>query len=488
MSSQSIALDRGILDVRKIFWFIVAFEAVALNVILWGDLMFNVFFWSIIVVPLFLLMIPLEPVLGVPLMLIATGMDYLGRIGEKQYLFTLTYFHIVMVITFLSVFLHTFLRQRKKIPASSLWMPFFAFLVVMAVSIIVTPMFREGFMEVVRLFVLGMMGLAIILCVDSKLRVKIVVWSFIIVPTAVSIRTIYEIATEGAFYQAQVIQMATQMGIKVYRSTGTFLNPNELAVFIMVGVLAGFALLFMKNQKLIVKLFIALCIGLTGIALIATFSRGGWLATFIGVFVIILLQRRWSYFFIFAGIGIIALAILSITHPEIILSSFDRFASIFDPMSEASSSSRLSLAKSGIWMWQDHPLLGVGAGGYEYYIYDYKDPYMPQELTHVVLAHTIQIKILAEEGLIGLTVATWFFFTVLFEGIRSLKSIEDELLKCAQIGFVGMFVGFMIYFSVNSDMFNNIYWINIGMIYAIPLVNKQVMKYRSKGDPPLASG
>ncbi len=488
MNSPSISIKHGVLDVHRIFWIIVAFEAIALNVILWGNLMFNVFFWSIILVPLFLLVIPLEPVLGIPLMLVATGMDYLGRIGEKQYLFTLTYFHIVLIVTLLSVFLHTFLRQRKKIPSCSLWMPFFAFLVVMAVSVIYTPMFREGFMEVVRLFVLGMLGFAIIICVDSKLRVQIVTWSFIIIPTAVSIRTIYEIATEGEFYKAQVIQMATQMGISVYRSTGTFLNPNELAIFIMVGVMAGFALLFLKNLKLLFKLFIGLCVGIVGIALVATFSRGGWLATLSGIFIIILLQRRWSYFFMFAGLGVMVLVVLSVTHPEIILSSLDRFVSIFDPMSEASSSSRLSLAKSGIWMWQDNPLFGVGAGGYEYYIYDYKDPYMPQELTYIVLPHTIQIKILAEEGLIGLVVATWFFFTVLFEGIHSLKTIDDDFLKSAQIGFVGMFVAFMIAFSVNSDMFNNICWINIGMIYAIPLVNKHLINNRSRDELPAAPG
>ena len=124
-------------------------------------------------------------------------------------------------------------------------------------------------------------------------------------------------------------------------------------------------------------------------------------------------------------------------------------------------------------MWQDNPILGVGSGSFSYYALDYRDPNMPHMLADVVLPHTLQSKILAEEGLIGITIATWFFLAVLFEGLRSIPLIKDSFLKNSQIVFTSLFIGFIVCFTFNSDMHHNIFWITVGMIYAVPLIYKK---------------
>ena len=253
-----------------------------------------------------------------------------------------------------------------------------------------------------------------------------------------------------------------------------FQNPNFLAGFLMIGVTMAFGMLFIKKYKLPVKIILAVCVGVISIAVVSSFSRGGWLSTAAAVFVIILLHRRWSYFVLMLCLLIITLTITSIKFPHIMLSALERFTTIFNP-AETASSSRLSLIRTGIWIWQDHPILGVGVGGFPYYVFDYLDPDVPRTLANIKEAHTLQFKILAEVGIIGLTIAVWFFFTVLFDGIRSIKTMKDDTLKTIQIGLVALFVGYITNFTFASDLLNNIFWITVGVIYAVPLVDKKIV-------------
>jgi len=123
-------------------------------------------------------------------------------------------------------------------------------------------------------------------------------------------------------------------------------------------------------------------------------------------------------------------------------------------------------------MWQDHPIFGVGAGGFAYLSYQYIDPTMPHAFAWVKESHTLQTKILAEQGLVGFTIAVWLFFTILFHGIRSLRFIKDNLLRNAQIGFIALFIGFIVNFTFASDPFNNTFWMTVGLIFAIPLIEQ----------------
>ncbi|MFC1539194.1 O-antigen ligase family protein [Candidatus Latescibacterota bacterium] len=476
MNSRMLSINRGEIDFPKILLFLVIFEMIAMAVFLLGDTDAISYFFVIVFLPLLLLFIPMEPLLGLPLMFIATGFDFFAQITEGDAeIFVLTYFHIFMFMTFISVFLKHCLNRKLTFPSISLWPPLIAFLTMTLISTIYSPNFMLGFIEFVRLVVLTFLAFAILISIDSKKKVKFVVWSYILIPLSVAIFTIYEIITQGAFFSSQIARVATELGIPVYRSTGTFHNPNDLACFLMIGILLSFAVLIIEKTNKYTKVIMIVIIGIISFALIASFSRGGWLSTFVAIAFIIFLQRKWSYAALFGGVFILTFIVLSIKFPHIILSALDRFGSIINPFSEASSSSRISLIKAGIGMWKDHPILGVGEGGYRYYAFDYIDPDMPRAVASTREAHTLQAKILAEQGLVGFTIAVWFFYTVLFDGIRSIRTMKDKYLQRIQVGFVALFVGFIVNFTFASDMHNNIFWITVGVIYAIPLVYQKML-------------
>ena len=123
-------------------------------------------------------------------------------------------------------------------------------------------------------------------------------------------------------------------------------------------------------------------------------------------------------------------------------------------------------------MWQDHPILGVGVSGFQKLSYQYQDPNMPAALVWVRDAHTWQAKILAEQGLVGITIAVWLFMTILFDGFRSLKSMTDIYLKNTEIGMIALFCSFIVNFVFACDPFNNAFWITLGMIYAVILTDR----------------
>ena len=465
--------DHGAISVRKILFALIFFELVAMVVILFGDRITWAYFFSIIFTPVFLIAIPIEPVVGLVGIIITTGIDFLGQIGEttEEATFRLTYFHLVMILTLASVFLHLLLKKRISIPSFSVWPPIILFLIAIAISTIYTPDFKTGCIEFARIAFMVLTMVIVMIIVNNKWRSSLVVWSMILIPFFVSVLALYQLINEGSIFAPIVRKVATEIGMPVYRSTGTFSNPNALGCFLMVGIIPAFALLFDRKLIKFLKVMLVMSIAVTSIALLISFSRGSWLSTLAGFFFVIILHRKWSYIAYFLILVIAVFIVLAITEPVVVEAVLDRFESIFDLSGDRSSSSRLSLIKSAIWMWQDNPILGVGIGGFAYSVHNYTDPNMPHQFVWIREAHTLQAKILAEQGLIGFTIAVWLFITVLLHGIKSIGVINDSFLKNAQIGLTALYIGFIVNFTFASDPFNNIFWMLVGLLYAVPLID-----------------
>ncbi len=483
MKVHALDIERGGLNIWRIFWFLAAFEALMLlamwfgDQFLYNDLKFYAYLAGILIVPLFLVLTPVEPTIGILLMVIATGFDFLGRItraSEGNVNFNLTYFHIALLITFISTFLNLVLRRRTVIYSCDLWPPLIVFYIVLSYSLIYTPDFPDGMMTFVRIVVMGLITLIVIESVDKPWKVSFVMWILVLIPAAISVLTVYQLMTQGSFYAPKVTKMATSLGLAVYRSTGTFDNPNKLACFLMIGIIVAFSMLFLQERKFGARFILVSSLILTGVGILSTFSRAGWISSIAGMLLIVALHKKWSYFAILGGILLFVTILLTIKIPQLWEVIIDRFASIFDPSSDDSSSSRLSLIRSGIWMWQDHPLFGVGLRGFPKMYYDYVDPSMPHVLMEVNEPHTIQFEILAEEGLIGFVVFTWLMLTIFFQGIRTAFILKNPYLRNAQIACTALFIAFMVNFTFATDLTNNLFWVTIGMIYAIPHVDKRI--------------
>ncbi len=51
-------------------------------------------------------------------------------------------------------------------------------------------------------------------------------------------------------------------------------------------------------------------------------------------------------------------------------------------------------------------------------------------------------------------------------------SIRDDFLRNAEIVFLALFIGFMANFVFSSDLYNNTFWVVVGMLYTSPLIEQ----------------
>ena len=50
--------------------------------------------------------------------------------------------------------------------------------------------------------------------------------------------------------------------------------------------------------------------------------------------------------------------------------------------------------------------------------------------------------------------------------------MNNIYLRNIQITFLGLFFGFIANFTFSSDINNNSFWVTLGMLYAVPLIDQ----------------
>ena len=62
MNSHMLSFDHGEINIRKVFWIMVVFETIALLIILMSNIYGIAYFAAIVLTPILLILIPVEPV------------------------------------------------------------------------------------------------------------------------------------------------------------------------------------------------------------------------------------------------------------------------------------------------------------------------------------------------------------------------------------------------------------------------------------------
>lgn len=134
------------------------------------------------------------------------------------------------------------------------------------------------------------------------------------------------------------------------------------------------------------------------IGVILTYSRGGFLALMTSLLFVFLYEKRKGMFLV---IGILMVAAIL---PRLSDKYINRIESIETYEEDDSAMGRVATNYAAINMFKGRPLLGVGAGNYNYVVYDYT----PEEYRKWVFegksVHNIMLQILSETGIIGFTI------------------------------------------------------------------------------------
>lgn len=202
------------------------------------------------------------------------------------------------------------------------------------------------------------------------------------------------------------------------RIYSTFGNPNIFAQYLIMVLPFSFAFIFYADtwRK---RISYAGLFMLMFIALILTFSRGGWLAIMVAIVILAtLISRR------LLVLGLIGGAVGVNFLPASIL---NRFSTIFNPAADSSSSYRFQMWESALDMIKDYWLTGIGSDPTTFFKV-YADYMMPS--VRVYHFHNIYIMAAVTGGILLLGALLYMFYIALRTSVVTMfmNKGKDQLL------------------------------------------------------------
>lgn len=188
----------------------------------------------------------------------------------------------------------------------------------------------------------------------TKINSRDVLYKFLISlfisAALVSIYGVYQYFTLD-FTTAAWVDVSQNPDVKT-RVFATFENPNLFVQYLIMVLPFNFALIFYARSWTN-RILLTILAAIIGVAVILTFSRGGWLALFVGVGILAtMISRR------LLVVGLIA-AVISLNFlPDVIM---HRITTIFEPKTDSSSAFRFQIWKAAPPMIREFWVTGIGS-------------------------------------------------------------------------------------------------------------------------------
>jgi putative inorganic carbon (HCO3(-)) transporter len=233
------------------------------------------------------------------------------------------------------------------------------------------------------------------------------------------------------------------LGVLVMAAVGIYrhysgLNPNRLQPFqdymttggiLMMALLMLVPIIVHVATPLRVRILSALASIPILLALLLTFTRSSWLGALAGLVVVGVLRAK----VILVAAVVIVLLFVLVAPPGFI----DRARSSFD-LSHPSNQGRLLMWKTGVAIFLDNPLVGVGDIGIEK-VYDKYAPPWQERQGHL---HNNLLMWLVTLGILGTIALLAFFLKILQIEFLSLKATSSWLTNSLALGAIAVFFAF----------------------------------------------
>ncbi|MFH1207724.1 MAG: O-antigen ligase family protein [Patescibacteria group bacterium] len=213
-----------------------------------------------------------------------------------------------------------------------------------------------------------------------------------------------------------------------------------------------------------------LLLGLGMVNLVLTVSRGGYLA----VAAVLLVAGFWYWKKLFRPTTIIVMIICVVAVGYVVVKTFspsgealtlDKFKEhVSNVFYGASYNERVDTIETAVQAWREHPLIGVGVGGFGPYAAPHPF-YEPKDGWRIV--NNEYIEVLAESGLLGLAC---FISLIIFLIIRSwgaARRTDDPYLKSVMVGLLAAFLGVLVQYLTFSTLYVMHIWVLIGLMIAV---------------------
>jgi O-antigen ligase len=173
------------------------------------------------------------------------------------------------------------------------------------------------------------------------------------------------------------------------------------------------------------------------IGLLATYTRGAWMGFAAGVLALLPMTRKGRWLLL--G-GLIVLGLTVLVGPQQVR---ERFLTMGNP-DDPTVKERVYMWRSGLAMWRQHPMLGLGPGGVKREFASYALPEAVKKRTGHL--HNTPLQILVERGVLGLAAWLWIWAAFIAKGLGLLRRLPEEAgrERALVVGSLAAIVGFLV--------------------------------------------
>jgi len=333
--------------------------------------------------------------------------------------------------------------DRTRVPGD-LIRPLFAYVAVAALSLVVAydiGLYSRGLFLLVQNF---LVYAYLVGNIRSREDVRFVV-KWLLCGLALEGAVIIVLAVRGqsfdfAWVHGRVDEWSDDL-VASARFGGTVGSPNNAAAYFEM-LLPAAAAVLASSFGPGCRALAALGLALGSPALVATLSRGGWIATAVSL-AIVCAALWWRGRLAGAVPWLAALGLI------VALTFHGSIAARLTDDDEGSAHSRVPLMATAFRIIGDHPVLGVGANNYTAALPDYASRH---ENAWLYTVHNQWLLIWAETGIVGLAAFLWFVIATIRRGVNVWKR-SDPLLAPLALGFTAALVGHTLHMQV--DLFND---------------------------------
>ena len=361
-------------------------------------------------------------------------------------------------------------RMRTMHPA------YVAFLIGQVITILGLLVARDTFV-VLKIWVIWSAFLAVSMLVASA--------------SARQVKTIlYCLSVAGPILAVESISHGGQQrlingGLEVTeRAQGSFTHPAELAFWLLLALSPTLALALVNRGRL--RWFLLASAGLSLAGLLLTLTRGA----IIGFAASLLVLFAWRRFRRFTLVLVVIGGIYAAANFHAISSSKE-VSIITTRLGTVTQGAKTGGRREQIWsttptIIADHPLLGVGAGGFSKVSLEYGLSEKGAPFEH---AHDLALTIAAERGLGALAMLLWFLAAVGKTGFAALLRRRSQLYPyalglCAAL--FGLFVDSFVDYPPGQDAVMGTLMIEVGALIALERHMRRSRRTSLTQGPPRA--
>lgn len=331
----------------------------------------------------------------------------------------------------------------------------FAFAIAIAISSLISISMAESIRIALLMIVFTMFYFVVINVITTRKQLKMILYVLVIASVISALYGIYQYKYGDVYSQAWLdSEMFEDIRMRVY---STLENPNVYGEYLILIIPITIAL-FWNEKGWKKKLILFAMLGITGLALILTFSRGCWLGIIFSIAILaLIIDKR----FIFLGILLLLMAPFIL--PDTII---QRFTSIGN-MEDSSTSYRVYIWMGTLAMIKDYWISGVGMGitsfNTIYPLYSYNNIKAPH-------SHNLYLQVIVEYGIIGFIVLLGVLYNYFKMAFISMKAKKDILLSGL---FTGM-IGFLIESLTDHTWYNYRVFFMFWIIIALTITTSQI--------------